>query len=649
MDIITSLGIGLGLHRTIGRFFPVYLGVTNVLPILLTLFLHIDRLTEYKQDEKVDVNVQYDFIIVGGGAAGCVLANRLSRYYKVLLIERGGNPNPLTFVPGLESLLLTHPETDYMFLTAPQNSSCLSCFQRRSLWNQGFGLGGSGVLNSMVYLRGHVYDYDLWSFYTRDKRWKFKNLLRYFLRSENYCYDCEKRATLQTPTNAKFHGVGGELPLMKPRDVPLMREFLAAMSWADVQIRDQNAPFYNSAANVAVYNQRNSRRSSTYTSFVEPVLHRTNLRIMRYARVIQVLFQPGKNLAYGIRYERFGKIGIIKAAKEVILSSGAINSPKILLLSGIGPDNHLKNHKIPVRLKLPVGENLQDHVGTLVGPILIDKPLSYIFERDTNLTSVLQFLQNGTGPLTLPFPVGNAFWSSTRAIMAGEGDWPDIQVGFSPQGVSEGLAESLSRNFNLREDVLDEFLSPVVGRDAFFLIVDYGRPKSRGTIRLKSVDFRDDVIIDPKYYEDRNGEDIKVTVEALQKTAYIAENAPVFKALGARLSPVPFPSCKDTEFRSYEYWECVARNLVLTLHHYTGTCSMGPSNSPETVVDSELRVVGTKGLRVVDASIMPFVTTANTHAPTIMIAERAADFILDFWRNRASWHGPRYVVKSKSP
>lgn len=294
-------------------------------------------------------------------------------------------------------------------------------------------------------------------------------------------------------------------------------------------------------------------------------------------------------------------------------------------------------------MNLPVGKNLQDHFGTLVGPILIDKRASFIFERDVKYDSIIDFIANGTGPLTLPFPVANAFWSSTRAILAGDGEWPDIQVGLAPHGVGIGVADGLARGSNIRVDVLSEWLSPVRNQDAFFLLVDYGRPKSRGRITLASNDYLDDPRIDPGYYEDSKNEDIIVTVEALKKAAYIAENAPAFQHLGARLSPVPFPPCKDKKFKSAVYWECVARHLTLTFHHHAGTCSMARRHSRHAVVDPELRVIGTKRLRVIDSSVMPFVTTFNTHAPTIMIGERGADFVLEYWKNQVAHKSTKYM------
>lgn len=241
------------------------------------------------------------------------------------------------------------------------------------------------------------------------------------------------------------------------------------------------------------------------------------------------------------------------------------------------------------------------------------------------------FLQNGTGPFTLTFARGVTVWTSTRALSSGEGEWPDIQVGMASNGVSQNMDEVISQLYNLRPEIMKEFFDPVKGEDAFSLIVNYARPRSRGMLKLQSSNYIDEPLIDPRYYQDADQEDIKVTVEAIQRALFISENAPSYKQLNARLSPVPFPTCKHILFRSPDYWECVAKQYSLTLHHFCGTASMGPVDSPHAVVDSELRVIGTKHLRVIDASVMPFIVTTNTNAATMMIAERGADFVIKSW------------------
>ncbi|CAL8123099.1 unnamed protein product [Orchesella dallaii] len=636
--LVIQLAVGLGLQNYIGWFAPVLLGMMNVIPYLLALFFYTDKSQSYNEylshtdNGNRSPDLQFDFIVVGGGSAGSVVASRLSKHFSVLLLESGGRANPLTTVPGMHSAMLGRREIDYRYLTVPQNNSCLACNNRQSLWNAGHGLGGSSILNAMAYIRGHPFDYDSWSHFTNDERWKYENILPYFKRSEEYCDNCEHNTGVIPSVNPKFHGVEGELPIRPPPITPpLVPEFLKAMKWASISKGDVNAPYYKPIADVVSYTQRQGRRVTPYNAFIDTIYgKRTTLKVLKYARVIQVIFAPGTSKVIGVKYERFGKIEVAKANKEVILSAGAIGTPKILLLSGVGPEADLKELKIPCRINLPVGRNLQDHVGTRVGPFLIDKPLSLLPERYLTEDAVNQFLQNGTGFYTLTVGRAFALWTSTKALNSGEGEWPDIISPMASNAVGQNSA-AVAESSNMRADIMKEFLDPVKGKHAFSFTIGYGRPKSRGVLKLASANYVDEPLIDPRYYEDAEQEDIKVTVEALERALYIGENAPAYKRLGAKLSPIPFPPCKHTRFRSTKYWECVARQHTLTLYHYSGTASMGPVDSPHAVVDSELRVIGTKGLRVIDASIMPLIVSVNTNAATIMIGERGSEFVIKSW------------------
>lgn len=214
-----------------------------------------------------------------------------------------------------------------------------------------------------------------------------------------------------------------------------------------------------------------------------------------------------------------------------------------------------------MRANLPVGRNLQDHVGTLLGPFLINKPVSVLPGRDINENSVQQYIHNRTGLFAITFVRANTLWVSTRALTSGEQDWPDIQVHFISNGVSPSQDEDMTRLYNVKPDVAREFYEPIKGLDAFSLLVDNGRPKSRGVLRLRSKNYMDEPIIDPRYYEDKEQEDIRVILEGIERALYLAENAPSFKKLGARLSPVPLPPCKHLPFRSNSYWNCFVRQV----------------------------------------------------------------------------------------
>ena len=282
-------------------------------------------------------------------------------------------------------------------------------------------------------------------------------------------------------------------------------------------------------------------------------------------------------------------------------------------------------------MNAPVGKNVQDHIGTFPGPFLVDKPLSFIIEREINALDVAEFVTNGTGALTQTGINANAFFASSRAYADGEAGWPDTQWMFLGIGQSDSLARDFSHAFNVRQDILTQFYKPIMGKDAFQYTVMLSRPKQRGEILLRSSNYRDDMIFNPRYFEDPTTGDIQVMVEGVKRAVYMSENAPSFKRINARLSPVPFPPCAHLEFRSDSYWECFVRHYSVSIYHYSGTIAMGKRGSPDAVVDSELRVIGTKRLRVIDAGVMPTVVTVNTNGPTIMIGERGAQFVLDTW------------------
>lgn len=271
---------------------------------------------------------------------------------------------------------------------------------------------------------------------------------------------------------------------------------------------------------------------------------------------------------------------------------------------------------------------------SFVGPFLIDQPLSLLPERVFNESAVDAYLKNGTGPYSIMFAHAHTHWISSHAHRSGESRWPDIQVHMQANGVGQRIDEEISKQHNFKPALLRQFLEPVKGNDAFLLSPSYSRPKSRGSIRLKSKNYLDHPLIDPNLFSDPDNIDAQVTVEGIQRAVFIAENAPSYKKLGARLSLIPFPSCKHHPHKSKKYWECLLLHIPLEVHHFAGTTPMGSPDSREAVVDSELRVIGASRLRVIDAGVMPYVTSTNTYAPTMMIAERGSDFVIDSYHNK---------------
>ena len=352
------------------------------------------------------------------------------------------------------------------------------------------------------------------------------------------------------------------------------------------------------------------------------VRHRNNLHISMHSHVLKILVDSD-NRAYGVRFQRNNRILEVLASKEVVLSAGAVASPQILMLSGIGDRDHLSQMGIDVAADLPVGDNLQDHM-TLGGMIFqIDYPYSFVDTRYINLPSFLNHTLAGTGPLSsIGGCEGVAFVKTKYADP--NVDWPDVQFHFvAGSPVSDGGLNIVVTD-GLRDDVWNNYYSPLAFKDTWQVVPVLLRPLSRGTIRLKSTDPYDHPIIDPQYFS--NTRDLDVLVEAM-KISLALSKTERFQNLGTKFYDKPFPGCESYTLWTDSYWQCFIRRYSLTIYHPAGTCKMGPVNDGTNVVDPQLRVYGVSNLRVVDASIMPNLVSGNTNAPVIMIAEKAFDMI----------------------
>jgi len=295
------------------------------------------------------------------------------------------------------------------------------------------------------------------------------------------------------------------------------------------------------------------------------------------------------------------------------------------MLSGIGPRSHLESLGIKVRKDLPVGKNLQDHVSTFLGPFLIDKPVSFNMDRDVNTNTIADFVLEGKGPLTTTGVQATAFIPSSRVKRLGEEKWPDLQWVMLGTSVYNNYGKDSEHSFHVKPGLLQKFYEYGKGTDSFQIINILNRPLTRGELLLNSTKPTDPPLMDPKYYE--NYEDVKTMVESQKLSVELVENTTTFQKLGARLMPHSLPGCESFPFKSDAYYECFARSLSLTMYHPVGTCHMGRNDSAQAVVDPRLKVVGVKGLRVIDASIMPYIVSSNTNAATIMIGEIGSDFI----------------------
>ncbi len=527
------------------------------------------------------VRTGYDYIIVGSGSAGSVLANRLSAKpeVKVLLLEAGGSDKSLFVRMPAGIARLDTPRFNWLYETAPQ----AAMNGRRMYWPRGRLLGGSSSINAMIYMRGQAADYDRWR-QLGNAGWSYADVLPFFKQSER-----------NERLHDEFHGQDGPLNVAeRPYTNPLSHVFVEAAQQAGVPLN----PDFNGAAQLGCglfqVTQKNGERCSASSAYLHPAAARANLTILTQAQATRVLIEKG--CAVGVEYVRGGERHTVRAGQEVLVAAGAINSPHLLLLSGIGPADELKATGVPTVLDLPgVGKNLHDHLN--VNIVQRTTRAITLDGKDRGLASIavaLQWLLRGTGPGTSNVAEAGAFVVSRLGAAT-----PDIEYHFIPaQVVNHARTRLDGHGVTLHACCL--------------------RPQSRGEIRLGSADPLKPPVMDPRYLA--SDYDLKVLIEGLRHGREILA-APAFKPwLGEERLPGAARQ-SDAELEAF------IRATAETEYHPVGTCKMG--SDAMAVVDDQLRVRGIERLRVIDASIMPILVSGNTNAPTIMIAEKGAEMVFN--------------------
>ena len=521
-----------------------------------------------------------DYLIVGAGSAGCVLAARLSEdpHVRVLLIEAGGEDKRAEVrIPAAFNKLFKS-ECDWAYYTEPQRA----LMDRNLYWPRGRMLGGTSSMNAMIYMRGHRACYDHWRALGNDG-WGYHDVLPYFRRAEHN----ERHAS------SEYHATGGPLWVSDLRCRNMLSEcFIDACAQAGLPHNHDFNGHEQLGVGTYQVTQRNGERCSAADAYLKPALNRGNLQVWGDALVTHVLIERGR--AIGIECATAGgrRIEQVRAEREVILCGGAINSPQLLLLSGIGPATHLRERGIAVVADLPgVGENLQDHP---VVPVTITCRTAVSLGGAETLANFLRYKLFRKGPLTSNVAEVGGF-----AQIRSDAPWPDLQFHFAPvYFVDHGFTKPTGHGFTIGVTLVGS--------------------RSRGTIRLRSKDPAEHPRIDPNYMSD--AAEFEILREGITMALGIADMHAFTKHVAKHYLPAHRPqSDKDLDIHLRQHAE--------TLYHPVGTCKMGPVSDAMAVVDPQLRVRGVEALRVVDASIMPAIVNGNTNAPVIMIAEKAADLI----------------------
>lgn len=410
-----------------------------------------------------------------------------------------------------------------------------------------------------------------------------------------------------------------------PYNTPLGIAFLQAGEEMGYDINDCNAD-QQTGFSFYQFTMRRGSRCSMSKAFLRPVRARKNLHIALFSHVTKVLIDPQTKRAIGVEFLRNGIKNAVYAKREVILSSGAIGSPHLLMLSGIGPRQNLVDVGVPVIHDSPgVGRNLQDHIAIGGLAFRIDPQVSVIYNRMVNVNSAVRYAVTEDGPLTSSVGLEVTAFISTKYANQSD-DWPDMNLFFTSASTNSDPQVRVAHG--LKEEFYDEVFKEINDLDVFGVFPMILRPKSRGFIKLQSKNPLRYPLLYHNYLT--HPDDVAVMREGVKAAVSVAETQ-AMKQFGARFHDKTLPNCKGIPKYSDEYWECVVRQYTMTIYHMSCTAKMGPANDPWAVVDPQLRVYGIKGLRVIDASIMPTITSGNIHAPVVMIAEKGADMIKELW------------------
>nr|XP_022899762.1 uncharacterized protein LOC111413133 [Onthophagus taurus]XP_022899763.1 uncharacterized protein LOC111413133 [Onthophagus taurus]XP_022899765.1 uncharacterized protein LOC111413133 [Onthophagus taurus]XP_022899766.1 uncharacterized protein LOC111413133 [Onthophagus taurus]XP_022899767.1 uncharacterized protein LOC111413133 [Onthophagus taurus]XP_022899768.1 uncharacterized protein LOC111413133 [Onthophagus taurus]XP_022899769.1 uncharacterized protein LOC111413133 [Onthophagus taurus]XP_0 len=607
--IVLVSSLNLSVHGSYDEYYKESVAKFGEYLTVFSNYLKGPIISDPIYDKDVEI---YDFIIVGAGTAGCVLANRLSKIWgwKILLLEAGIPENPIGKIPVIAPILQT-TQYNWHYKTIPQKTGCLGMINNTCNQISGKSMGGSSAINDNIYTIGNQNDYNEWSKTGNNSNWSYTKVLPYFKKAEHvnlYDYDED------------YHGKDGPINTELQKNPSKIRKpFLKALKQLNYSILDYNG-MNQIGFNDPQVTTFHGKRRSVSSAYLEG-LERDNLIIKTSSYVEKILFKDDKKVV-GVVYRRNDKYLIAKARKEVILSSGVFNTVKILQLSGIGPEDELNKLGIKTKINLPVGKNFKDHVAFL--------GLHFVFncQKFNDITSkdnILNWLFYGEGELT---SCGIDVLGFLNSRLNTNRNHPDLEIAVSPINFNQNY-RIIHQLTNFNKTTYDSFWQNTEFNESFTVLVILSRPKSVGTVKIKSENPHDSPLIDPKYLE--HPDDVETILDGIKKVLEIA-NTTEFRRLNATLNERMVEGCDRFRSLNDDYWRCAIRRLHVGVYHGMGTCKMSTKDDGG-VVDERLRVYGVENLRVVDASVIPNAITPHTMAPVVMIGEKAADIIKEDWEH----------------
>ncbi|KAL0126569.1 hypothetical protein PUN28_005139 [Cardiocondyla obscurior] len=534
---------------------------------------------------------------------------------KVLLIEAGSNENLFMGIPVYASVVSVNQKINWNYRTKPSNKYCRGIKNNSCLIPRGKVIGGTSVLNYMIATRGSTEDYDRWA-KMGNKGWAYKDVLKYF----------KKLETMDIPelsSDRAYHGTDGPVHITYPNfRTPVGEAFLKAgeeLGYPTVNYNEKNIKGFSYVQCTII----NGTRMSSNRAYLHPVRDRKNLRVTLDSTVTRVLIDSSTNRAVGVEFIKNGRNITVFASKEVILSAGAIGSPQLLMLSGVGPEKQLTELGINVIRNAPVGENLMDHIAFFGLTWITKAPLTFHLSEVLNLLHPYagDFFIDRRGPYTLPSGCEALAFINTKQLRNCN-NLPDMEILYISTSIQNFM---VPRVFNFKDSILEKWEK--YDTYGYTMVPILLKPKSRGRITLlaNNINIKPEIV--PNYFDDRN--DIETMIAGIRATVKIGRTKAMQK-LHSQLVNITYSEC-NYKYDSDAYWECLIRMLSTTLFHQSGTCKMGPIGDPTAVVDPKLKVIGIQGLRVADASVMPEIISGHPTIPIYMIAEKAVDMIKKEW------------------